>query len=129
MELTAKYLTDDYIDFVGYDKIVAINYSDKFENGYDGLDFTIYNNFGINSDGTMGYVEGSTFYTLVAAQSVTIQGMASTEIKKIDSKFINTSNGITENSTSEEIATAKSVYDLVQKAIQEALYVDKGDDV
>jgi hypothetical protein len=114
MKLTAKYLTDDYIDFVGYDKIVAIDYSDKFENGYDGLDFTIYSNFGINSDGTAGYVEGSTFYTLVAAQSATIQGIASTGIKKLDTKFLNTTSEITENSTSEEIPTAKSVYDIVK---------------
>jgi hypothetical protein len=50
-------------------------------------------------------------------------------VHKLDTKFINTSTEISENSTDNEVATAKSAYDLVQKAIQEALYVDKGDDV
>ena len=53
-------------------------------------------------------------------------GDTSTTIKKLDTKFINTSLDITENCTDNEIPTAKAVYDLVQKAIQEALYVDKG---
>ena len=50
-------------------------------------------------------------------------------IHKLDTRFINTSIEISENSTDDEVATAKSAYNLVQKAIQEALYVDKGDGV
>jgi hypothetical protein len=34
-------------------------------------------------------------------------------ISKLDTKFINTSNNITENSTDDEVATAKAVYDAI----------------
>jgi hypothetical protein len=50
-------------------------------------------------------------------------------IHKLDTRFINTSIEISENSTDDEVATAKSAYNLVQKAIQEALYVSKEDAV
>ena len=69
------------------------------------LKLAIYGNYGINK-----IVYQYRDYTYA---SVTVM-FSETEIKTLDTKFLNTTSEITENSTSEEIPTAKSVYDIVK---------------
>jgi hypothetical protein len=45
------------------------------------------------------------------------------ELKKLNTKFINTTSEISENSNDNDLVSAKAVYE----AIQKALYIDKED--
>jgi hypothetical protein len=70
------------------------------------ISFLVY--YGIPNPNSVYYYYPDNTYSLVTIKAPEII------IKKLDTKFLNTTSEITENSTSEEIPTAKSVYDIVK---------------
>lgn len=101
-QITATGLTDSSgID--NYEKIVILNDSDD-------ANFFLYYNTDI-VDESLVAVDNSVAYVLSGAKSVEIY--TSEIVHKLDTKYLNTSNVISEQSTDDEIASAKAVFDFV----------------